>query len=232
MRHTNRAIPSRCRPRSGVVAAFVGVFLLALIASQWIGCTAERRYRVLSVLFDGVPDPNAPASSGDNDEFAATGTFKRTGSVHKPFAENNCDACHASSTGKFEDFDKVEKSACAKCHKDVTTQFTYMHGPVALGECRLCHSPHESSAPHLLIDTAPALCLTCHDREFLPVEPADHQTDRNCLECHVGHGSHQRLLLRDAVKPVLAAPATAPVTSQPTTSQANIVPGPADGGTK
>lgn len=190
-------IPSRrSGRRDGVVAGVVCCMLLVLLATQWLGCSSspEERYKVLSFFFDGVPDPNASKVS-ETDEFGERTTVARTGSVHKPFAENKCDACHASATGKFEDFDKVDVSACAKCHQETRTQYAYMHGPVATGECRLCHSPHESSVKFLMNDASPALCVSCHDAEFLP-QNIDHEISRDCLECHVGHGGEKRMLLR------------------------------------
>lgn len=196
MRHDNRPNPHRdSGPRGGVVAALLTAVLLLSATSQWLGCTPEKHYKVLSFFFDGVPDPNAPVVT-DGEEGGTPGQPVARAILHKPFAENKCDACHATATGKFEDFDKADESSCAKCHEHVQTQFAVMHGPVAIGGCLFCHVPHESTIPALLVDAAPAVCMTCHDRELLPANPPDHATDRSCLECHVGHGSERRGLLR------------------------------------
>src|SRR5689334_20334989 len=67
------------------------------IACFWAGCTAQKKYQVLSFFFDGVPDPNAPrGASGGRGPGEANGTFQPlVASTHKPFVEEKCDACHA-----------------------------------------------------------------------------------------------------------------------------------------
>lgn len=211
MRNDNPPIPNRdSGHRGGVVAALLGAALLLSATSQWLGCTPQKHYKVLSFFFDGVPDPNAPPEGELDAESATSGRPVPRAILHKPFAENKCDACHTSASGRFQDFDKADDSSCAKCHEHVQTQFAVMHGPVAIGGCSFCHVPHESSIPALLIDTAPAVCLTCHDRELLPATPADHATDRSCLDCHVGHGSDKRGLLRADWSASAAPSTTAP----------------------
>lgn len=219
MRHSTRPIPNRTSGRrGGVVALAITAALLLLATSQWMGCSPERHYKTLSFFFDGVPDPNAPPSLVNGEETDATGAPIPRAFLHKPFAENRCDACHATASGRFEDFDKADDSSCAQCHPNVQTQFAVMHGPVAIGGCSFCHVPHESSIPALLVDAAPAVCMTCHDRELLPVDPPDHQTDRSCLDCHVGHGSDHRGLLRPGVH--AAGNLAFPAAGLPTTSPA------------
>src|SRR3954463_6769787 len=80
--------------------------LLALFA----GCSTEKRYKVLSFFFDGVPNPNAPAA-GTGDEFAAEradGAVRPVAYVHKPYAQNKCNECHGNATGRYDDFQKLE----------------------------------------------------------------------------------------------------------------------------
>ena len=182
-------------------SCFVAAELFCLLV-LFAGCSSERRYKVLSFFFDGVPNPNAPAA-GTQDEFAA----QRAGGVaipiaytHKPYAENKCSACHENATGRFDDFQKLESSICLRCHQDVTDKYPVMHGPVAAAECNLCHVPHESSIPKLLRDTAPAVCVQCHQSELLSPEPPEHlMADKSCLECHSGHGGAKHGLLKSGI---------------------------------
>lgn len=200
------AKPTATRRGAPVTALLIAaVFGLALW--PWMGCSVQRDYKLLSFFFDGVPDPNAPAMLEDSD-LPAGSAPRQVAFVHKPYAENKCDVCHGRASGRYEEFTKADMAVCTTCHEGVRTQFTHMHGPVAVGECNLCHVPHESSVPALLLDTAPAVCVRCHVPELLSSQPADHLTSRNCLECHVGHGSPKRGLLRDGW--TLATPTTSP----------------------
>lgn len=195
--HHPRQSDPRTRRRKGAWSrrcALIG--LLLILAGNWFGCVTEKNYKVLSFFFDGVPDPNAPPVALD--EFTADGqrVVRAVAFIHKPYAEGKCDACHTNATGSFDDYDKVDDATCLKCHQDVPDEWPRMHGPVALGQCGLCHQPHESSVPALLKDDPQKVCGTCHLTELLPAEPPDHFTNRNCLDCHLGHGGTDRGLLR------------------------------------
>src|SRR4051794_14442856 len=82
-------------------AVLVGLRLLVLAApvGVWVGCTAESKYKTLSFFFDGAPAPNAPKAAAGGAAGDEAGPAKLAGavSVHKPYAEQNCTACHAST---------------------------------------------------------------------------------------------------------------------------------------
>ena len=243
MKHPTRPNASDCFRRRGglgflpaTVSCLAFLTVLTTLGAATGGCSPEKRYQVLSFFFDGVPDPNAPPVAVDDEGnpiegpgfVGGTGNFVRA-VVHKPFADNDCASCHGANTGKFEDFQKVESNVCGKCHAQVATQFPVMHGPVAVGECNLCHAPHESTVKHLLKEESPAVCTQCHLPELLPAEPPDHvAATRSCLDCHMGHGGHQRGLLRadytpgDATTRPATQPATQPATAPFTASSAPL----------
>ncbi len=191
---------------------------MCLAACMWSGCTAQRRYRVLSFFFDGVPDPNAPpglASTGEESDTAngSVAVKRAVVYVHKPYADNECDSCHVGATGQFEDFKKLESSICMKCHSKVPTRYPVMHGPVAAVECLWCHVPHESTIKGMLKEPAPAVCMQCHDRELLSANPPEHMiADKSCLDCHLPHGGPKHKLLREDMALQSPAPATMPTT--------------------
>ncbi len=185
----------------------LGFFWTAVAVILSGGCAAERRYKVLSFFFDGVPDPNAPPGAGTGDEGSGTGAGgspKLLAVVHKPYLENKCDACHQQARGTYESFSKADPKVCLNCHANVVRQYPVMHGPVVAVECLWCHTPHESSVPHLLKESSPGVCRQCHERDMMSPRPPDHLTDRNCLDCHSGHGGSQRFMLFASVP---AAPA-------------------------
>jgi predicted CXXCH cytochrome family protein len=171
----------------------------------WIGgCSAEKRYQVLSVFFDGVPDPNAPVVQVDEEgnSDSIIGHSSSSGNVvwyrHKPYKENKCDSCHAGASGQYVDFSQTanDPNLCRKCHKDVRRQYPVMHGPVAAGACKFCHSPHESTQAHLLKDKPRVVCMQCHEQELLSTSVPEHVAgDRSCLDCHDGHGGEKHNLL-------------------------------------
>jgi predicted CXXCH cytochrome family protein len=215
-----RGATGRAGPRRGWRLLWLVLLLVFVPQMPGFGCTAQRRYEVLSFFFDGVPDPNAPAVAATEVDAQGNPVIRAVSFAHQPFEEGKCDACH-TITGGFSDFDKIDDSVCMTCHPAVPTAYPRMHGPVALGQCSLCHLPHESSVRPLLRDQPAALCTTCHVREFLPREPRDHFTDRSCLDCHVGHGGTSQGLLHSGSSPV-NAPAVAPPVEDSTPRPAEV----------
>ena len=172
----------------------------AIVAGAvWAGCSVEKHYELLSFFFDGVPNPNAlpvtPTAGGS----AMTMRQSPTYTIHKPFKDEKCDACHKSM------FDRtgIGSDVCLACHSDVQDEYRVMHGPVAVGACLWCHVPHESGFAHLLKETDRRVCTQCHGAEMLDTErvPAHADEARGCLECHGGHGSDARYMLKPVGEP-------------------------------
>lgn len=178
---------------------------LLLGAAAWGGCSVEKHYELLSLFFDGVPDPNAVVddggSRGPRDRGGAGGPVT-VASAHAGWAERRCTDCHVPqrrdtvflSLGVGE----PEQDVCMKCHAAVIDAPRFVHGPVAARFCLECHLPHESPLPHLLTEPAPALCLGCHALDTLMPIPEHGDAARSCLECHYGHGGDDRAFLRPA----------------------------------
>lgn len=200
----NTAGNSWCRWFRGRGAVgFLFCCLLLGGLSVLANCSDRRQnYKVLSIFFDGVPDPDAPPEDQaiNGEHVASTQGGKRLviASSHKPYKENKCNDCHVGAATSFESFTQLNDSVCVTCHKQVPAAYPLMHGPVAVGACMMCHDPHESSQPHLLKVASPDLCLQCHQRHDLGAPMQDHQdAARGCLDCHVGHGSNRHGLPRD-----------------------------------
>lgn len=163
-------------------------------ALAWVGCSVERDYKMLSLFFDGVPDPSVIRSNADAIRFA-----KETGGtvyVHPPFANNQCGECHKDLSGEMAR--KVDPTLCFRCHEAAANEHPKMHGAVSAGACVFCHSPHESTVKHLLRDHAPKICIQCHTAKSFgdPPAPVHADMNRDCLECHFGHGGPERFFLR------------------------------------
>lgn len=206
MNRPTRSNATKCIGRWGGPVFYGLLLVLAII--MIVGCTPERRYKVLSFFFDGVPDPNAPKVDRNAGQVVTTSSGRVIRVYqHKPFKDNQCGSCHAVSSGSYESFEKLDAKICLKCHANELTRYPVMHGPVASVQCLTCHSPHESAIPGLLKEKAPGVCTQCHVPDLRPKDK-DHQSPASpCLTCHVGHGSNKQGLLR---KSIAAAPTTAP----------------------
>jgi len=191
--------------------------LLAVLAigfmASWMGCSAQRRYRVLSVFFDGVPDPNAPASARGG-VVGPGGAVARITHVHKPYADGNCNACHVGGTDSIFRTSSglnIDSDVCLKCHAKVINQFAVMHGPVSSVECLRCHTPHESNTEHLLASSSPRVCVQCHVPELLSPKPPEHlDKTADCLTCHYAHGGAKHGLLKQSTTRPATQPTSAP----------------------
>jgi predicted CXXCH cytochrome family protein len=175
--------------------------MICAAAFLWIGCSPEKHYKTLSIFFDGVPDPHAKtsAANGSNSGISQLGSPTRQAglivSTHKPFAEENCTACHAQATQIFAS--AMDATVCLNCHGKVMDAYPVMHGPVIGRACLWCHEPHESTSRSLLKTVAPSLCTQCHERESLTQRTDGHRLETaSCLDCHTGHGGHALPFLR------------------------------------
>jgi predicted CXXCH cytochrome family protein len=201
----NRAGDRRARlhPRDALVLV-VGLLVLVLEA----GCISpERRYRVLSFLFDGVPPPGAVAP--EEPATASSSPRKRTARArtrarapvfirHEP----DCDECHDGDRGSHT-LALPKDELCWDCHDSEDFEGEVVHGPVAAGECTGCHSPHKSQFDYLLLSKGSAVCARCHDASTFPGMAA-HLTDQgdDCLGCHNPHaGDREYMLLEEARAP-------------------------------
>jgi predicted CXXCH cytochrome family protein len=122
-----------------------------------------------------------------------------TWSLHEPL--KNCIQCHGdqleqNSTSKPHLVNSVP-DLCYSCHKDLTVKGEWLHGPVATGECLVCHEPHKADNRSLLKKPIPELCYKCHETSTLRLV-ANH-TDKSytsCNDCHDNHSSLSRMLLK------------------------------------
>ncbi|MFB3916230.1 MAG: DmsE family decaheme c-type cytochrome [Terriglobales bacterium] len=86
---------------------------------------------------------------------------------------------------------------CYKCHSDKRGPFVYEHEPVKVEGCTICHTPHASVYPRMLITArVNTLCLQCHEQ--IPTGPHSQNLARQaCIICHTNiHGSNVSNTLR------------------------------------
>jgi predicted CXXCH cytochrome family protein len=166
----------------------------------WLGCgTPEQRYKVLSTFFDGVPNPHPTTQDSALAGITTPGAGAARPvllSVHKPYADKQCQGCH-DSPNPGPSASVLNSDSCLKCHEAVLNQNPIMHEPVTNKACLWCHEPHSSRYVKLLRTDAAALCTQCHDRNLLSTTTPEHTaSDAACLSCHAGHGGTDHALLK------------------------------------
>lgn len=178
---------------------FIAISVL-IPAILMAGCNPITRHKVLSTVFDGVPSLPPPeqvcaeyaekkiAESKDEEakKLIAAGAEQGTGSVHAPYREKKCDDCHDKS--KEDGFKQPLKDLCLMCHVNFIKS-TFIHGPVAVGDCLFCHLPHNASQPALLKKPKETICSICHREKRAATGLHASVSSRKiaCAECHNPH---------------------------------------------
>lgn len=185
--------------RRALAASLAGAMGIAV----WCGCTVTKEnYATLSFFFDGVPDPSAKGGGPEGDALIAERVV-----VHKPFAEEKCEACHKTQYRPSRN----DARACLECHDKLMDEHAWTHGAVAGGACLWCHSPHESVRKWLLRGPDRKLCAQCHAPAMLndSTVPAHADEKLSCLSCHFGHGGDSATMLRPGATATTPAPESA-----------------------
>lgn len=119
-------------------------------------------------------------------------------SLHKPFEENKCEACHrAGSTDTI----KSGIALCVDCHKTAMGGFNKIKSHLIAGNsgnlCITCHSPHASDEKHMLKDKEAKVCYGCHSdtKEYVAKSAYKHPKLGICSNCHASHGSNSQYFL-------------------------------------
>lgn len=180
---------------------YIKVFIL-LTAVIVISCSPKSNYKVLSVIFDGVPDPYLADSIAKNDSlqkvedilFRTLEPEKPQFVFHPPYLEKDCAICHDQNVMGRLLFPMP--GLCYQCHENFNDQYVALHGPVDAGFCTECHNPHMNKNENLLIREGQELCFQCHTAEdIFRNETHTDIEDVNCTECHNPHGGEDRFIL-------------------------------------
>lgn len=139
--------------------------------------------------------------------------FEGKKSQHKPAAiEWRCLKCHQSEAKESQwspdqplrfTIDNVREISllCYTCHPGVEKQVNlpFVHGPLGMGACSLCHDPHASKWPKLLENDATLLCANCHEMQDTLSQAFVHSVlkEKGCIACHNPHASTHRLQLNN-----------------------------------
>jgi len=184
-------------------ARTISLFLIIVLA-YYISCSRDTGYKVLSTVFDGVPEPEEKSKEARFDSLnqdtvavlTETASAKRIRmTFHEPYLDKDCASCHdENQMGKLV---KDQPGLCYQCHDNFKAENEYLHGPVQGGYCTNCHSPHKAPSKDLLLRTGEDLCLDCHDGKAVKENIVHKNIEKeNCVECHSPHGGENRYILR------------------------------------
>lgn len=194
----------------GVCLLLVGSGMIA------VGCDAKTEYRVLSFFLDGVPPPPGvkppkrkpkPDPWGERAERARAASrpsatrpaLAKVEFYHAPYRQRQCMECHSRDISFTVPVDTT--TVCRKCHQQhyLREADDWVHGPVAMGKCSMCHVSHKSEHRGLLTKASPDLCFQCHHASRTLAAPYHAQAEQEgCASCHDPHSTGNRLLLVDA----------------------------------
>ena len=98
-------------------------------------------------------------------------------------------------------------SLCYQCHINREKEFAkykYLHGPVSMQLCILCHNPHGSNTNKLLHKGITSLCVDCHRLQDMLSQHSVHSpiTTDGCISCHDPHGSNFPFFLNKEINGV------------------------------
>ena len=117
------------------------------------------------------------------------------GFIHYPYGERECASCHNEQA--LGSMLVAQPGLCYICHEDLSTQFSYLHGPVAGGYCTACHDPHRSENEKLLKRTGEVLCYYCHEsKSVLANEMHADLEGMLCMDCHNPHGGEDKYIFQ------------------------------------
>lgn len=166
-----------------------------LTAAFTSACNTTKTHKILSFFFDGVPEPGKteePALRDRRKGSVAAAETRFRYREHGPYAARQCQACHAKATNRL--LLPVEE-LCFQCHA-LDVRKKYIHGPLASGGCKVCHDPHGSNHPFLLVSEPKEFCLHCHERDAIAQRDVHKGMEEQCTECHDAHSSDKEYLLK------------------------------------
>lgn len=175
------------------------VFIIAIGIAMY-SCSPQSNYKVLSVFFDGVPNPYISDSIQQAQSIADTTVDQSVRpaesayTYHPPYREKDCNLCHDEKLmGRLT---LSMPGLCYQCHENFKDRYRVLHGPVEAGYCTDCHNPHQAKDKNLLVRQGRSLCLYCHDENDVMANDVHEDTeDMNCTECHNPHGGDDRTII-------------------------------------
>jgi predicted CXXCH cytochrome family protein len=192
----------------GVRAAGILLILFSLFLA---GCDPVARHEALSTIFDGVPtlpptedlckEYHEKRVAEEKAHIAAkklpADDDEKTVLSHAPYDEKRCNDCHSADKSTETGLIAPPRELCFVCHTDFI-KGTFVHGPVAVGDCLACHVPHTSTFSPLLVLSRGEICGKCHREKRLASDMHNKVAARQmiCIDCHDPHFGNARYFLK------------------------------------
>jgi predicted CXXCH cytochrome family protein len=105
-------------------------------------------------------------------------------------------AARTAPTQEEKHSDPSKSCVSSKCHAPIV-KHKYLHGPLQVGQCTVCHAPLPGNQHKFkLVENEVRLCLMCHKRVDISGEMLhDPVAQGKCLGCHDAHGSEEKSLV-------------------------------------
>jgi predicted CXXCH cytochrome family protein len=110
---------------------------------------------------------------------------------------DDCASCHVPAA---RDAHQFKDKSCTACHQMAKSADTFVHGPVAAGECLTCHDPHGTDEPQMVRAVGADLCQRCHVeiKARLAEKRFTHEpVKEDCSTCHNPHASRLKYQIRN-----------------------------------
>ena len=87
------------------------------------------------------------------------------GSPATPDEARDCTRCHEAAASGDSPVLGVAAvpETCHSCHAEVDLSVVHEHVMEFLAKCQMCHDPHASTRPRLLVDTRETVCALGHE---------------------------------------------------------------------
>lgn len=118
------------------------------------------------------------------------------------FAVVALSGARTTATPSSVDFD-AEAKRCFGCHEESSIKTTkYVHAPVAMNACTMCHTPHAGpDTATKLTATGDALCFSCHEADDYAGKFEHTRAGKGCAGCHSPHaGKSYTMLLASSTR--------------------------------
>ena len=112
------------------------------------------------------------------------------------FKDDNfsCDTCHRNINNWNFQLTRAEDELCYDCHDRMDAQ-EWVHGPIGVGQCSICHDPHGSKKRNFLTRKGDGLCFYCHNEVRMKMHVSEKKI-KSCASCHDSHSAETQNLLK------------------------------------
>jgi predicted CXXCH cytochrome family protein len=126
---------------------------------------------------------------------SSLGGYKLSSSGHRTGNREQCLGCHLKNDDLSSGVMSAAPTLCYGCHDRIDDK-RYVHGPLAVGDCLVCHDPHRGYGAAHLRQEQPLLCGNCHAARENSATVVCNASGKACVDCHDPHQSDTRYLLK------------------------------------